>query len=105
VSLKVGCVSLSSSLVLTFHCHDADRIEANVERPERNRQVLVFPIVDIPGEKNQVFTGYYIMTPMDIRFMIDEPTISFYNARVFTNRSSVLIQLPGWLYSPLNDRE
>jgi hypothetical protein len=96
---------LSSSLVLTFHCHDADRIEANVERPERNREVLVFPIVDIPGEKNQVFTGYYIMTPMDIRFVIDEPTISFYNARVFTNRSSVLIQLPGWLYSPLNDRE
>jgi hypothetical protein len=105
VSLKVGCVSLSSSLiVLTFHCHDAVRIEANIERPERNREVLVFPIVDIPGEKNQVFTGYYIMTPMDIRFVMDEPTISFYNARVFTNKS-VLIKLPGWLYSPLNDRE
>jgi hypothetical protein len=104
VSLKVGCVYLSSSLVLTFHCHDAVRIEANVEHPERNREVLVFPIVDIPGEKNQFFTGYYIMTPMDIRFVIDEPTVSFYDARVFTNKS-VLIQLPGWLYSPLNDRE
>lgn len=35
--------------------------------------------------------------------MIDELTISMYNARVFTNKL-VLLQLPGWLYSPLNDR-
>jgi hypothetical protein len=41
---------------------------------------------------------------MDIHFVIDEPTISFYNAMVFTNML-VLIQPPGWLCSPLNNLE
>lgn len=84
--------------------HDSVRIQANVERPERNRELLVFPIADIPGEKNQMFRGYYIMVPMDIRFVLESPTVSMYSARVFTSKS-VLIQLPGWMYSPLNDRE
>jgi hypothetical protein len=65
-----------------------------VERPDRNREVLFFPIIDIPGKKNQVFTGYYIMTLMDICFVMDKPTISFYKARVYINKL-VLIQLPG----------
>jgi hypothetical protein len=38
-----------------------------------------------------------------IRFVTDEPsTISFYKTRVYTNKS---VLIPGWLYSPLNDRE
>jgi hypothetical protein len=61
-----------------------DLITVNTDRPECNREVLVFPLQDIEGVKvGSHYFGYYIMFPMDIRYVLDNETIEHYKARVF----------------------
>jgi hypothetical protein len=66
---------------------------------------LVFPLTDIEGVKRGTyFPGYYIMMPIDIRWFLDDQSIEYYKARVYSN-NQVLISLPAWPYTPLYNRE
>lgn len=82
----------------------AVHIKVNITRPELNREVLIFPIVDIEGDKHQVYQGYYLMIPMDARFVLDDPSKDYYKARIFSDKS-ILIQIPAWHYGILNNRD
>jgi hypothetical protein len=80
-------------------------INVNIDRPEANREVLVFPLKEIEGVKpGSHYYGYYIMYPMDIRYILDDETIEHYKARVFST-NQVLLTVPAWPYSPLYNRE
>jgi hypothetical protein len=86
-------------------------INVNIDRPEANREVLVFPLKDIEGvktvkgeKKTMHYFGYYIMFPMDIRFILDDETTEHYKARVFS-MNQVLLSVPAWPYSPLMNRD
>ena len=82
-----------------------DLITVNTDRPECNREVLVFPLQDIKGVKvGSHYFGYYIMFPMDIRYVLDNETIEHYKARVFS-ANRVLLSVPAWPYSPLYNRD
>jgi hypothetical protein len=87
-----------------FLFYVAVHIKVNVARPELNREVLVFPILDIKGDKSQVYQGYYMMIPMDARFVVDDPSKDYYKARISSD-NSVLIQIPAWHYGILNNRD
>jgi hypothetical protein len=88
-----------------LYCHVADLIEVNIRRPEKNREVLVFDVKDIPGVTHgTVFSGYYIFLPMDIRFTLDDYSQNHYTARVCADHQ-VLITLPAWPYSLLYNRD
>jgi hypothetical protein len=83
----------------------AEHITVNLNRPERNRKVLVFPMKDIDGlDPGTQFTGYYIMYQIDIRHIADDASVEFYKGRVFTS-NSVLLRLPSWPYSVLHNRD
>ena len=75
-------------------------INVNIDHPEANREVLVFPLKDIKGVKTgSLYYGYYIMVPMDIRFILDDQTVNRYKAQVFADHQ-VLLAIPSWPYSP-----
>jgi hypothetical protein len=60
---------------------------------------------DMDGlEKGNQYYGYYIMYQMDIRHIVDDPSIEFYKARVFTS-NSLLVKVPAWPYSVLYNRD
>jgi hypothetical protein len=83
----------------------AERIPVNIQRPERNREVLVFPTKDIDGlETGTQFTGHYMMHQIDIRHIADDPSVEFYKGRVFTS-NSVLLRVPAFPYSILHNRD
>jgi hypothetical protein len=89
-----------------LHVLFAAQIIVNINHPERNREVLVFPLRDIEGldQGTTRYYGYYIMHQIDIRHIADDPTVEFYNARVFTS-NSLLLKVPAWPYSMLQNRE
>jgi hypothetical protein len=81
------------------------RIDVNIKTPEANREALVFPLTDIKGvDSKKHFCDYYIMLPMDIRYILGDTEVEFYKARVFSS-NSVLVTLPSWPYGPLMDRD
>ena len=87
-----------------FYCFTV-LINVNVDHPEANREVLVFPLKEIEGVKTGTsYYGYYIMVPMDVRFILDDQTIEHYKARLFANHQ-VLLTVPSWQYSPLYNRD
>jgi hypothetical protein len=95
---------LLASPIFFFYCFTA-LIHVTVDRPEANREVLVFLLKEIDGVKiGTSYYGYYIMIPMDARFFLDDRTIEHYKARVFANHQ-VLLTIPSWPYCPLHNRE
>ena len=81
-------------------------IQVNIWRPERNQEVLVFEVKDIPGvgvNSDTVYHGYNIFLPMDIRFTLDDVKSNHYTACVIADHQ-VLVTLPGWPYSFLHCR-
>jgi hypothetical protein len=70
----LGLISLCS-----VHDLFAAQIIVNVNHPERNREVLVFPLRDIKGVDQDTtrYYGYYIMHQIVIRHIADDPTVKF----------------------------
>jgi hypothetical protein len=80
-------------------------IHVNIDWPEANREALVFSLKDIEGVKTGThYYGYYIMTPMDIHYILDDQSVKHYKAHIFTD-NQVLFSLPAWPYSPLYNRD
>jgi hypothetical protein len=95
---------LFSSPIFFFYCFTA-LIHVNVDRPEANREVLVFPLKEIGWVKiGTSYYGHYIVITMDARFFLDDRTIEHYKARVFANHQ-VLLTIPFWPYCPLHNQE
>jgi hypothetical protein len=77
----------------------------NVNRPELNREVLVFQIKDVPGiDGKSHFDGFQILHPLDVRWVMDDPQVEMYKARIFAS-NSVLLQVPAWSYSVMAARD
>lgn len=75
------------------------------KRPERNRELIVIPVEDIPGvkveTKDPYYKGYSIMVKWDSRWakVVDQQR-NWYTARVWTNRT-VLLEIPAYEYDLL----
>jgi hypothetical protein len=90
-------------LLLVFYC--AALIHVNTGCPEANGEALVFSLKDIPGAKSgTMYHGYYIMLPMDIRFVLDDGTLEHYTARIFMD-TQILVSVPSHQYSVLYNRD
>jgi hypothetical protein len=77
----------------------------NVDRPELNREVYVFPIKDVPGvDEKSHFDGFAILHPLDVRWVLDDLQEDMHKARVFSS-NSILLQVPAWSYSVLTNRD
>jgi hypothetical protein len=80
-------------------------IAVNIDKPEANREALVFPLKDMVGmKKGASYYGYYIMMPMDVRYIMDNENVEHYKARLFGN-NKILLTVPAWDYSHLYNRE
>jgi hypothetical protein len=77
----------------------------NTDKPEGNREAFVFPLKDMVGvKKGASYYGYFIMIPMDVRYILDDQTVEHYKARLFGN-NKVLLTIPSWDYCPLYNRD
>jgi hypothetical protein len=95
---------LPHQFAISFYCLTA-LINVNINRPEANREALVFPLKEIQGvKKGTSYYGYFIMVPMDVRFILDDQTIEHYKAWLYANHQ-VLLTMPSWDYSPLYNRD
>jgi hypothetical protein len=81
-------------------------IMVDVNRPELNREVLVFQIKDIPGvDGKSHYDGFEILHQLDVRWVLDDLQVEMYKARIFSS-NSVLLQVPAWsYYSVLANRD
>jgi hypothetical protein len=80
-------------------------IKVDINRPELNREVFVFPLKDIKGiDGKSHFDGFQILHRLDVRWVLDDPQVEMYKARIFAS-NSVLLQVPAWSYSVMADRE
>jgi hypothetical protein len=95
---------LPHQLSFFFYCLTAV-INVNIDCPEANHEAFVFPLKEIQGvKKGTSYYGYYIMIPMDVRFILDDQTIEHYKAQLFANHQ-VLLMMPSWDYSPLYNHD
>jgi hypothetical protein len=80
--------------------------QVDIERPEANREVLIFKAKDIPGVKDNVkyFLGYIILLPIDPRHILDDRQTEWFRARIFAE-SQVLLSMPAFEYTVLKNRE
>lgn len=86
-------------------CSDAVVIPVNTDRPEDNREVQIFGLKDIDGlATGSQYFGYYIVHPMDLRYISRDQTIEHYKARVFTN-NQILLTVPSWSFTLLMNRD
>jgi hypothetical protein len=77
----------------------------DVNRPELNREVLIFPVKDLPGiDGKSHYDGFQILHPLDVRWVLDDSEVEMYKARIFSS-NSVLLQVPAWSYSVMADRD
>ena len=80
-------------------------IKVDVNRPELNREVLVFPIKDVPGiDGKSHYDGFEILHQLDARWVLDDLQVDMYKARIFSS-NSVLLQVPAWSFSVLANRD
>jgi hypothetical protein len=80
-------------------------IAVNIDKPEANREALVFPMKDMAGmKKGASYYGYYIMIHMDVRYFMDNENVEHYKARLFGN-NKILLTVPAWDYCPLYNRD
>jgi hypothetical protein len=80
-------------------------IKVDVNRPELNREVLVFPIKDVPGvDGKSHYDGFEILHQLDARWVMDDLQVDMYKARIFSS-NSVLLQVPAWSFSVLSNRD
>ena len=83
-------------------------IEVNVDRPEKNGECFVFAIKDIPsvvkGREMDRHHGYYIMLPQDIFYMLDNLTVEYYSATLYS-RNQVMLKVPAFPCSLLAQRD
>ena len=83
----------------------AQRIMVNVERPTRNHEFNVYPIVNIPGmAPNSYYSGYWITYPVEPRFWCRERNQEWYKARVFTS-NQILVTVPEGDYTMMFNRD
>lgn len=79
---------------------DAEHIRVNVQYPEKNGPLMIFPVPNISGaEKNKFFPGFAIFFEVDIRFAFDSAKdhVEYFSARTF-QPNKVLIRVPAWDY-------
>lgn len=77
----------------------------NLDRPEMNREALIYPIQDIEGVNGvDHYHGYFFLFPFDIRALLDDRTHTWFKGREFSD-TQVLMTIPAYPYSPLKDRE
>jgi hypothetical protein len=82
-------------------------IEVNIDSPEGNREVMVFPISDIPGVGKQakwIYQGYFISFQFDIRFIRDDPKTRHVSCRIYS-ANELLLRLPSWPYSFVSNHD
>jgi hypothetical protein len=81
-------------------------IDVNVDCPEANRELLIFPINDIQGAKdhNAYYFGYFICFPIEHRWYTMDENVEHYKARVFSN-NQLMVSLPSFDFTLLHNRD
>ena len=73
------------------------RITVNPDLPECNGPFLIYPVPDFPGASgDSEYKGYYIMYPMDSRFVEMDDTTNWVTGWVHSNGTCVVIKVPAW---------
>jgi len=80
--------------------------QVDIERPEANREVMIFKAKDIPGVRDTLkyFFGYVILVPIDPRHILDDTQTEWFKARVFAF-NQVLLSMPSFEYTVLKNRD
>lgn len=80
--------------------------QVDIERPEANREVMIFKAKDIPGVRDTLkyFFGYIILVPIDPRHILDDTQTEWFKARVFAF-NQVLLSMPSFEYTILKNRD
>jgi len=82
-------------------------INVDMNKPENNREVLVFQLDKIPGvgkEAKSTFSGFLIVVPADIRHYHRDTVTEWFKGRVFTD-DSVYLQIPAYNFTLLSNRD
>ena len=86
--------------------NNAFTVKVNTANPEANREVIIYELERIEGvasHENKLFKGFWVTTPIDIRFILDDENTPHWKARVF-NSNTVLLSMQAWNYSHLYDQ-
>ena len=80
-------------------------VDVNLDRPDLNREALIYPIENIEGVNGvDHYHGNFFLFPFDIRELKDDRLYKHFFGRVFSD-TQILIKIPSHPYSPLKDRE
>ncbi|CAB9510059.1 unknown protein [Seminavis robusta] len=82
-------------------------IKVNTERPEANREVMVYELDRIQGvgdKQNQLFSGFWIVMPIDFRYILDDDETTHWKVSVIA-KNKLLLSIQAWNYSALHDRD
>lgn len=83
----------------------AVHVKVDLKHPERNREVYVFPVENIPGlEKNLFYSGFMLMLAgFDARWTLVDQNKEYLLAKVIAP-NKILLQIPAMAYTIMNDR-
>jgi hypothetical protein len=96
---------VNTYMSLLFLTYITERIIVNVDRPEANREVQIFPLQHIQGvNQGTYYYGYYIMMQIDMRFIIDDDATDHWKARVYS-RNEILLTMPAIDYTITYNRD
>jgi hypothetical protein len=95
-----------SSLPLQLNLVSPDRIIIDPDsNNHRYREFNVWPCKNLLGvDGKSVLDGYYIRMKADNRWLLDEPEVDWYKARIFSD-SQILIRAPAFDYDDINSRD
>ncbi|CAB9506771.1 unknown protein [Seminavis robusta] len=109
---KPATTKLASSIFETpkpqiMNDNNTFTIKVNTERPEANREAGIYELDRIAGagdKKNQLYSGFWIVLPIDIRFILDDMSAAHWSARIIA-KNKILLSTQAWNYSCLYDRD
>lgn len=79
----------------------AHHVAVDLEYPERNREVYVYEVDELVGVgsfQNQVFKGFYVLFPIEARYVRDDPRNVWYSLKV-VSPNQALLKMPGAHYA------
>jgi len=82
-------------------------VKVNTEHPETNGEMMIYDLDRIEGvgeKEHQLFKGFWMLMPIDIRHILDDTVTAHWKARMFSS-NKVLVSVQAWNCSVLCDRD
>ena len=80
-----------------------DLLEVDIERPENNREVFLFPLKDVAAKDNKsYYQGYGIALQVDPRHIVEDISRDPFEAVIYST-NSILLSMPAYPFSFLQE--